>query len=61
MQSFAASLFANTRDDFSSYQPTDIVAGGSHDHFRPTVVGAHAFADTDKQPLVATSGAPHAH
>ena len=58
---FAASLFANTRDDYESYQPTDPMDFDGRDHGRPSASGASRFAETDKQPVTFKARTRHAH
>ena len=58
---FAASLFANTRDDYESYQPTDPMDFEGRDHVRPSATGASRFAETEKQPVAVKARTRHAH
>ena len=58
---FAASLFANTRDDYESYQPTDFMDAQGRDRFRSTRPGLSGFAETDKQALAEEAGTRHAY
>lgn len=56
---FAASLFANTRDDYETYVMTDFMNEGTRDRFQSTRPDRSEFAETDKQPLAVHTDARH--